>query len=116
MVWTSGLAAAFGARRFTPVPPPIHPPILLGGLYQSESIFSASFFSAWKRQILRAPASMARVRRVHSSTAVVTAAAVSLSTVLPFMRSEEHTSELQSLMRTSYAVFCLTKKTQINPQ
>src|SRR3546814_6442306 len=24
-------------------------------------------------------------------------------------RSEEHTSELQSLMRTSYAVFCLTK-------
>src|SRR3546814_7706972 len=27
-------------------------------------------------------------------------------------RSEEHTSELQSLMRTSYAVFCL-KKTQI---
>src|SRR3546814_3383284 len=27
------------------------------------------------------------------------------------MRSEEHTSELQSLMRTSYAVFCLNKKT-----
>src|SRR3546814_2756460 len=25
-------------------------------------------------------------------------------------RSEEHTSELQSLMRSSYAVFCLTKK------
>src|SRR3546814_6464181 len=27
-----------------------------------------------------------------------------------FQRSEEHTSELQSLMRISYAVFCLTKK------
>src|SRR3546814_8303759 len=27
-------------------------------------------------------------------------------------RSEEHTSELQSLMRISYAVFCLTKKIQ----
>src|SRR3546814_6931326 len=27
-------------------------------------------------------------------------------------RSEEHTSELQSLMRTSYAVFCLTKNTK----
>src|SRR3546814_10708208 len=26
------------------------------------------------------------------------------------VRSEEHTSELQSLMRNSYAVFCLTKK------
>src|SRR3546814_2967801 len=29
------------------------------------------------------------------------------------MRSEEHTSELQSLMRISYAVFCLKKKTHI---
>src|SRR3546814_2042410 len=28
----------------------------------------------------------------------------------PPSRSEEHTSELQSLMRTSYAVFCLKKK------
>src|SRR3546814_4509590 len=28
-------------------------------------------------------------------------------------RSEEHTSELQSLMRISYAVFCLKKKNQI---
>src|SRR3546814_3425976 len=30
----------------------------------------------------------------------------------PFARSEEHTSELQSLMRISYAVFCLKKKKQ----
>src|SRR3546814_8974129 len=30
----------------------------------------------------------------------------------PQERSEEHTSELQSLMRISYAVFCLKKKTQ----
>src|SRR3546814_2878093 len=29
----------------------------------------------------------------------------------PIQRSEEHTSELQSLMRISYAVFCLKKKT-----
>src|SRR3546814_3536905 len=29
------------------------------------------------------------------------------------LRSEEHTSELQSLMRISYAVFCLKKKTRI---
>src|SRR3546814_2391182 len=32
---------------------------------------------------------------------------------LPHNRSEEHTSELQSLMRISYAVFCLKKKRQI---
>src|SRR3546814_9534310 len=31
------------------------------------------------------------------------------------LRSEEHTSELQSLMRISYAVFCLKKKTQQKP-
>src|SRR3546814_3697685 len=31
-----------------------------------------------------------------------------------WLRSEEHTSELQSLMRISYAVFCLKKKTQTN--
>src|SRR3546814_4516660 len=31
-------------------------------------------------------------------------------------RSEEHTSELQSLMRISYAVFCLKKNTQQEPQ
>src|SRR3546814_7855777 len=31
-------------------------------------------------------------------------------TALPAYRSEEHTSELQSLMRISYAVFCLKKK------
>src|SRR3546814_224720 len=32
---------------------------------------------------------------------------------IPALRSEEHTSELQSLMRISYAVFCLKKKNQI---
>src|SRR3546814_7376199 len=33
---------------------------------------------------------------------------------MPSTRSEEHTSELQSLMRISYAVFCLKKKTTQN--
>src|SRR3546814_3098747 len=33
-----------------------------------------------------------------------------VSITTPDQRSEEHTSELQSLMRTSYAVFCLKKK------
>src|SRR3546814_971438 len=52
----------------------------------------------------------ARVRgynqeRPHSSLGYETPAA---------FRSEEHTSELQSLMRISYAVFCLNKKTKIH--
>src|SRR3546814_4901302 len=34
--------------------------------------------------------------------------------VMSLIRSEEHTSELQSLMRISYAVFCLKKKKQNN--
>src|SRR3546814_3622304 len=37
-------------------------------------------------------------------------------TILKIVRSEEHTSELQSLMRISYAVFCLKKKTQTRTQ
>src|SRR3546814_1219416 len=39
---------------------------------------------------------------------------VSASTLGATPRSEEHTSELQSLMRISYAVFCLNKKTKTN--
>src|SRR3546814_2014732 len=34
----------------------------------------------------------------------------------PVKRSEEHTSELQSLMRISYAVFCLKKKNTVHKQ
>src|SRR3546814_481833 len=45
----------------------------------------------------------AGTRRVHPATARA-------------IRSEEHTSELQSLMRISYAVFCLKKKNNINTQ
>src|SRR3546814_7157959 len=40
--------------------------------------------------------------------------AVQVATAATFRRSEEHTSELQSLMRISYAVFCLKKKNQGN--
>src|SRR3546814_6928701 len=45
-------------------------------------------------------------RRAHAAMRAQEAA---LATPL---RSEEHTSELQSLMRISYAVFCLKKKTK----
>src|SRR3546814_1223584 len=39
-----------------------------------------------------------------------------LQAVVEVKRSEEHTSELQSLMRISYAVFCLKKKKNIKKQ
>src|SRR3546814_1012566 len=38
----------------------------------------------------------------------------STSSSTSLLRSEEHTSELQSLMRISYAVFCLKKKNTYN--
>src|SRR3546814_10517104 len=50
----------------------------------------------------------------HLDWAVERAAAHGLYLALvPSWRSEEHTSELQSLMRISYAVFCLKKKKSI---
>src|SRR3546814_5564187 len=43
----------------------------------------------------------------------ITPAEKSLGKIVHALRSEEHTSELQSLMRISYAVFCLKKKNKI---
>src|SRR3546814_10277646 len=40
----------------------------------------------------------------------MTGSSVGVSVLCPGWRSEEHTSELQSLMRISYAVFCLKQK------
>src|SRR3546814_6792369 len=65
--------------------------------------------------------SNATPRWAESTTAAVDAAAIGhlsgsglalavLAGTRRFRRSEEHTSELQSLMRISYAVFCLKKK------
>src|SRR3546814_10408046 len=45
------------------------------------------------------------VRRCHQPRALIAATCSSV-----VIRSEEHTSELQSLMRITYAVFCLIKK------
>src|SRR3546814_7240188 len=44
----------------------------------------------------------------RASTTILVTVIIGIAIVF---RSEEHTSELQSLMRNSYAVFCLKKKT-----
>src|SRR3546814_1388317 len=61
--------------------------------------------AAQVERIIRLVASHARAE-VHGDAPIVSAE------LPPHIRSEEHTSELQSLMRISYAVFCL-KKTKI---
>src|SRR3546814_3368222 len=47
---------------------------------------------------------------VRLLSSLITVASISTSHRRAAIRSEEHTSELQSLMRISYAVFCLKKK------
>src|SRR3546814_1940090 len=49
-----------------------------------------------------------------SSSSVSSVVAPAMVTTLDRARSEEHTSALQSLMRISYAVFCLKKKKNNN--
>src|SRR3546814_6750508 len=65
----------------------------------SRSASSPSVFRSSSRMRTRTPRSAA----FHASYA-------SRRPVGSLCRSEEHTSELQSLMRISYAVFCLKKK------
>src|SRR3546814_3452379 len=61
--------------------------------------------------LLRQRAGVGAVARVVGRLAAAGLRLGHLDTAAGIFRSEEHTSELQSLMRTSYAVFCLKKKT-----
>src|SRR3546814_6038245 len=77
----------------------------------------------WRRSLVEfddetVGAAVAELNR-YSATQIVVAdsrvAAMRMSGIVKTGdRSEEHTSELQSLMRISYAVFCLKKKTKHN--
>src|SRR3546814_4024669 len=51
--------------------------------------------------------------RLGRMTVMLSTTAVAVPPDTTWARSEEHTSELQSLMRISYAVFCLQKKKQL---
>src|SRR3546814_6240710 len=64
------------------------------------SIFGQRFITTFN------PAASAR----SAAASLMTPICIQTDLAPAFMRSEEHTSELQSLMRISYAVFCLKKK------
>src|SRR3546814_2816136 len=77
-----------------------------------------SAFAILRTGALQCRSTTARRATTSSSARRTTPARVELaraghrrSALHPAARSEEHTSELQSLMRISYAVFCLKKKT-----
>src|SRR3546814_7386571 len=55
-------------------------------------------------------AAPARLGRIPNVASHAVRGSVNYATMVGDERSEEHTSELQSLMRISYAVFCLKKK------
>src|SRR3546814_10314568 len=93
--WVAGLSAfrsrqyALAARYFSSVASNAHS----GDLAAAGHFWAARAFIASGRPDLVSPRLRSAARHVDS-----------------FYRSEEHTSELQSLMRISYAVFCLKKK------
>src|SRR3546814_4713098 len=67
----------------------------------ASAAWSVSRCSPWRTRVMSSP-------RLCVLLGTSTTGSVGITRGLP--RSEEHTSELQSLMRISYAVFCLKKK------
>src|SRR3546814_2802064 len=91
-------------------------------LFRSNLLWSALKVS-WGQSIFRISQPILGICKMRSF--VLIALAVAIGSTSPAVaqssniegrvgRSEEHTSELQSLMRISYAVFCLKKKTHNN--
>src|SRR3546814_1343021 len=78
------------------------------GWLQRAEEFVVVVFGAVEHQMFE------QVREAVQAGRLVLAADVIPDVDRDHRRSEEHTSELQSLMRISYAVFCLKKKKNIN--
>src|SRR3546814_6330412 len=97
-------------------------PALEGGDQRAHPfIASISFLTSWLRPrgTMRTSSPLATTIRSSTPTSAIRGPSertrqlvLSIDRTVPrcALRSEEHTSELQSLMRNSYAVFCLKKK------
>src|SRR3546814_3452097 len=68
------------------------------------------------RSVRQHPVQFCRAELRANAAAIADRLAPSATRDAVLDRSEEHTSELQSLMRISYAVFCLKKKKKTNIQ
>src|SRR3546814_6454473 len=99
-------------RCWRPVPPPVQPRTRARGDAASDE---TPLLAAATRNVLDAASAQRWMLGVLADIGALMPAAFALGVCRRFgsdeHRSEEHTSELQSLMRISYAVFCLKKKT-----
>src|SRR3546814_9946697 len=75
-------------------------------------VLSAGFYDAYYTQAQKVRTLIARDFEQAFASCAVILAPTAPSAALG--RSEKHTSELQSLMRTSYAFFCLKKKITVS--
>src|SRR3546814_5628559 len=92
---------------------PEHVPVRLGKAVAGQPVDGDPVFER-RRPLLAKRLALARLERPQKilETAIALIGPVELlvlSDQPPGLRSEEHTSELKSLMRISYAVFCLKK-------
>src|SRR3546814_6322610 len=81
---------------------PVYLKVSLAALNERLEIFSTTLWAFEMGRFRSAPLFRTRLQRDQ------------LTHFRQYARSEEHTSELQSLMRISYAVFCLKKKKNTN--
>src|SRR3546814_7295360 len=85
------------------------------GVVREDDLPGSQAPAAWLQYLRGGSSSQLKRVAAHNHQDVVTLAALMAELVTlhaadaEHARSEEHTSELQSLMRTSYAVFCLKK-------
>src|SRR3546814_2095869 len=66
-----------------------------------------------RRRLRTAPRGAAAAAKAAPGDGKILPVFQRFNALLTALRSEEHTSELQSLMRISYAVFCLKKKKKV---
>src|SRR3546814_6267916 len=84
-----------------------------GGVEQSAAWYGLAYADWQRKDLSAAQEALAKAQQGGRSSPEIAALSVALALEKgdqALARSEEHTSELQSLMRISYAVFCLKKK------
>src|SRR3546814_4651928 len=83
----------------------------IDGRYEEKTVRLRGIFSEYGLMRYRVLAEIRWLQTLAHNAEIPEVPALSASAQEKLERSEEHTSELQSLMRISYAVFCLKKKT-----